>query len=93
MLYDGLTDVFATHADHDHVILHPFHPFVHAPHGHIDPVASATHPAPHVCDDADVPLFPFLAIFAVHVRVRVHLTYITYHAGSSIIPVFTVRLL
>lgn len=93
MLYDGFTDEFATHAHPAHVIAHPDPPFVHAPHGQIDHVASASHPAPPVWDDADVPLFPFLAIFAVQVRVKVHFTWITYPAGSRIIPVFTVRLL
>lgn len=56
-------------------------------------VASAA-PAVHLAAaSAFHPLLPFLAIFAVPVRVRVQSTYIAYQAGSSVNVVLTVKLL
>lgn len=57
------------------------------------PTTSAVPHAPAVSPEAAEPAFPFLIILAVPVRVRVPSTYIANHAGSSVTPVFTVRLL
>lgn len=56
--------------------------------------ARAVHPTPATHKLLPLlQLFPFLITFAVPVRVKVPSTYIAYPAGSSVIPVFTVRLL
>lgn len=66
-----------------------YHPR-HGQHVHVARAAEAVHGTLSV---ALPQLFQFLIIFAVHVRVSVHATYMIYHAGSSVIPVFIVRLL
>ena len=82
--YDTATATPFDHTTPGRPRAHPFAPPRFAPQV---PVASAP---PPVIPEA---LFPFLAIFAVPVRVIVPHTYIAYPAGLRTIPVLTVRLL
>lgn len=63
----------------------------HQRQGQQVPVERAVAQFPQVTPLAFHPAFPFLAILAVPVSVRVPFTNIAYPAGSSVIPVFTVR--
>lgn len=83
--YEGLTATPAVHTFHAHH--EAAHPFTHPREGQTVQVVNAVHP---VTPD---PAFPFLQILAVPVSVRVPMTYIAYHPGLSVTPVFTVRLL
>ena len=90
--YEGLTavpaDPFAEFATLPHTSQ-----FGQPRHVPILPDAFAAQPTHGVLPDALVPALPILMILAVPVRVSVPATYITYPAGLSVTPVFTVRLL